>query len=448
MTGWIRTVLRELRRGTPLFAFVLFAVLVGVLLWSHSAYWGTRWNQLGVHLRDNFILLAPLAVALGVWQGGRSRRSGVGELHDSTRRSALIRHSSEVVALTVAAYAGALVGLASAGWTILVTGGYGLSIALLYVAGLLPALLSYSALGFLIGRWLSWRVAAPVAGVVSYLVLGFVLWNDDKRAVTLGGGWLGGTEIFAFDLDGLMLSSLGLLIVAIGLLALGSAERRPAAGSAWLTAGVVGAVSTILLFPVTVAAVESGSTDYPEDPDPDLACTADDGPRVCLLAEHRHLLDEATTQAREVLTRFEGIDGAPTRAGPPRRDPASRPSDMLPTTGGDVTPWGDPDERWGPQAYVNVWGFISPTSYCHTDEGGLVAGDPGDMFDPRVELVAGWVEQGNIGGQWLRESFPKLAGLFTDATDAQRRDFAGRVIAASRACDPTAAVAADNALRK
>ncbi|MGB3762149.1 MAG: hypothetical protein WA966_02930, partial [Ornithinimicrobium sp.] len=198
----------ELRSGlAPWFLFAVALTMVALLWLDHSDDWGGRWNSLGRFMRALVIVLGPVCVTLGAWQGGRRSRTGVNELLASTPRTALTRQSVEIAALCIAISVGVFIGWASAAWTIVLVGGWGSLAGLWYMLGLVPAVLAYTSAGYAIGSIAPWRIVAPMAGVATYLLVGIVLWNSDDIAVPMGGGWLGGTNGYAFDMDALLWSS-------------------------------------------------------------------------------------------------------------------------------------------------------------------------------------------------------------------------------------------------
>lgn len=443
MRGWLGAVGRELRHGTCVGGFLAMAVLLATLLWMHSSSWGARWNHLGVQVREDMILLAPLAVVLGAWQGGRARRSEVEELLGSTRRSFLARQSAEVVALGVALFAGVMLGYASAAWTIVWTGGYGTWAAAAYVVGAFPALLADVAIGHLVGRLLVWRFVAPIAGVLTYIALGFLLWDNNSRPVLWGGGWLGGMATSAFDTDAW---AWGLAVGAaatVGLLGLGAFERRPARSTGWIGAAAAGLGLVVLAAPAALGAMDAAKPDYPQVSDPALACTHDGGPRACVFEQDRHQLDEATVQARAMLRRLRGIPGAPTWAGPSVDD---HDGSRLNVWVGETTPWGDPEPSQA-NPYVSYLNLFAPDS-CPPARGSdsvHLPGDPDGTAFGGSDLVAEWLE-GSAGGDEPHGASAELRRRFAASTDAQRRAYAGRLHQAAVECDPAAARAAIDVL--
>src|SRR5690606_14141120 len=86
-SGATRHVLRtELRRSTAGVAAVATLALGASLLVAEASSWAGRWMGLAAAVRFSTLLLAPAAVALGVWQGGRERRRRIGGLLASTPR--------------------------------------------------------------------------------------------------------------------------------------------------------------------------------------------------------------------------------------------------------------------------------------------------------------------------------------------------------------------------
>lgn len=442
MTGWLRAMLRELRHGTCLLAFVAMAALVGVLLWSKGPDWGTRWNELGAAVRDYMILLVPAALMLGVWHGGRARRSEVDELMASTRRAALWRQSSEIAALALAAYLGLLVGVASAAWSILVVGGYGTWAAVAYLVAALPTIAAYIAVGYLIGRAVAWRIVAPVAGVLAYLILGFWLWNSDKLAVLMGAGWLGGTDTFAFDTEGWGWTLVFAAIAALAVTALASAERRPARSLTWSVLAVGGLVLVGLTVQPALAATNAGSRHFPQVTHPALACTAD-APKVCVLKADQHLLPETTRQARRALAELSGLDGAPTWARPPLPDGTS--PGFLQVQPGHTTPWGKPDRRYGNQSFVDVYSVFDPDG-CSSDAASGIA-------SAGVDSVVLWLTYGDRSSTEIFDSLDAsetshtaILRRFLASSSDERRTYLTRLIHAGQTCDPVAIRKAVDAL--
>lgn len=76
----------ELRRSAALGA-ALITVVVGVgALYVSTGRWSTGWMALALAIREYLLLLWPLALAAGAWQGRREHRAKVGELFATTAR--------------------------------------------------------------------------------------------------------------------------------------------------------------------------------------------------------------------------------------------------------------------------------------------------------------------------------------------------------------------------
>ena len=449
MTGWLRALRAELRHGIAPWASLAVAVTMVALLWlDHTADWGGRWNSLGRFVRELVIVLGPICVVLGAWQGGRSRRARVAELLASTRRTTMQRHSIELVALWLSITTGALLGWASAAWTIALVGGWGTYAAALYVLGLVPTVAAYTTAGYVVGAVAPWRIVAPIAGVATYVGVGLLLWRSDNIAVPMGSGWLGGTDGYPFDLDALLLSMAVLLLMALSLWAAVSVERRPGASWRWLVVLVPGLLGTVVLFPLTVQASDSGRDSLRMTAAP-LDCTPDE-PVVCVLAEDRLLLPETVARARPVLERLARIPGAPTRA-MPMRD--SGDTTVLGVDPGATTPWGDVDREWGGDVNVDLYSVFAPETYCPV---GLFDEAPRPVrraFRGTMDMMAWWLDPGTQhldpetlmeeeNSSWVRE----LAERFLASTDDQRDQYAAAVLAAARECDTSAVRAAADVL--
>jgi hypothetical protein len=395
-------------------------------------------------MRDLVIVLGPVCVTIGAWQGGRGRRARVGELLASTRRTALQRKSVEIAALWLAISTGVLLGWASAAWTIVLVGGWGSPAAAWYLLGDFPAVLAYATAGYAIGFLAPWRIVAPVAGVATYAGVGLLIWNSGTVAVPMGGGGLGGTDGYLFNLDALALSMGVLLLAALALWGIVSAERRPGASWRWLPVLVVGALGAAVLSPLAVQAAGLRMA-----PDPRLACTPDK-PKVCVLAEDRLLLPETVARARPVLARLGRIPGAPSRA-MPLQD--ARNTSALGVEPGATTPWGTVDHKWGGEVNLGVYALFTPDTYCPTGRYGQAPRPVVRAFRGVPDMLAAWIDPRAYGlrvdelaEEGGSDRIRQMQDRFIASNEQQRTDFAARMLAAARACDPSAARAAVHAL--
>lgn len=296
----------ELLRSTAPAAAMATLVLGAVLMYSEASSWAGRWMPFAAAVRFSTLLLAPVAIALGAWQGGRERRRRIGEQLAGTPRP---RWQPSVVSwagVTLGCWLGLLVVVAAG--AALVTpvatyagGGWWWLLAVTPVA-----LAAMTAVGIALGRVAPLWVAAPVAMIVVY---GLQVYAHD--AWGLGGAqWLA-PIVAVHDAWGVTLSGQIHLQQALwfgGLAATGlvlaAARRR------WLA-----------ILPVAVAAAGAvpflvGPPSHGWEQDQvatELVCTEDD-PQVCLIRQEAFLLDDVTPVVRDALARFEGVPGGPTRA--------------------------------------------------------------------------------------------------------------------------------------
>ena len=448
MRGWLRELLRELTRGVPLLTFVAIAVTMTVLLWSRGEVWGGRWNTLAWLSREYLILLAGITMAFAAWQGGRASRDGMRDLLGSTRASALLRQSVEVVAVTLAAYLGVLIGVATAGVSIVRLGGWGSSAAVYQFLGMAPALLAYAALGYAIGRALPGRVVAPFAGLAGYLLLAVPMYVSKTVPVLFGNGFLGDDVHREFSVRTLLLSGAGLAAAAIFFLALAALERRPAPSRPTRAVSVTAGVAMVGLAPLTLASA-AAALDNPAPSNPPVVCTTDDGPRVCVHAQDRVALDEATRQAREVIAALEGIHAAPTWAGP-RALAGAETVEMLPVEPAWITPWGELNASRGAPVLVDPFALFDPSASCTSAGWPAPAEAKVASFYERAHLLTRWLRGDEADWEWLASpdtvGVSELERRFAVSTDEQRLDFASAVREAALTCHVNAVVAADRHL--
>ena len=175
-------------------------------------------------------------------------------------------------------------------------------------------------------------------------------------------------------------------------------------------------------------------------PDPRLACTPDK-PKVCVLAEDRLLLSETVARARPVLARLGRIPSAPTRAMPLRdaRDPS-----VLGVDPGATTPWGKVDHKWGGDVNLGVFALFHPRHRL-SDRPLRPGTTPGRPSVPRGCGPAGclgpsrgrWPPVRRVGGGRGHHRVREMRARFIASDEQQRTDFAARMLAAARACDPS-----------
>ncbi|MEU6022940.1 hypothetical protein [Micromonospora sp. NPDC047134] len=320
----MRRILRtELRRGTaPLAA----AAMCGAGVWMlvvHPEDWGGRWAGLANYLRTSLLILCALMIAAGAWQAGRERRRGIDEMVGSTSRPGWQPVLVAWLAVTLAGTLGVLLAFAGAAALVVPVATYSGGGWWWTLLGGVLALGVATAGGMCVGRLVRWRLAAPVAGLAAYLFLGILTYWD-----TEGVAWLipvqDGRSAYQVAPGPVVAGQAGwLLALTVTLLAL--AARR------WMAAALAGVLAMGVAVPTA-----TGPDPYRLPVDPEavaLVCT-DTGPQVCVARIHAFLLDDVTPLVQPVLTRLDGIPGAPDRA----VDDAARPVDQ-PQVPGDGTIW-------------------------------------------------------------------------------------------------------------
>ena len=189
---------------------------------------------------------------------------------------------------------------------------------------------------------------------------------------------------------------------------------------------------------LALLAPTTSALDYPEAPRTPAQVCASGEPRVCVHAADQHLLDETTVQARQVIRRMRDIPGAPTWAGPSTGN-AILPAQMLPVQPGATTPFGAHAE--GDEAsMVGTTTLFSFDQWCAGPNG--FAEGVSDEVQTRSLMASEWAGEGRV----LQEDGNPLSPRLAASSPRQRDDFAGRMLAAAKSCDPAAAVAAADAL--
>jgi hypothetical protein len=281
------------------------------MLAVHPDDWGGRWAGLANYLRVSLLILCALMIAAGAWQSGRERRRDIDELIASTPRPGWQPLVVAWFVVTLAGAAGLVV--AFAGAAVLVArvatytgGGWWWTL----VVGVL-ALAAAAAVGVAVGRLVPLRVAAPIAGLATYLGLAIVAYWDGTPGAWLSpvyGGW---AVYSAVPGRVTALQAAWLVALTVLLLAVTARQRR----AALLAGGLAVAV------PITTG---PGTYRLPADPAAvELVCTSS-GPQVCLSRINAFLIDDVTKVVQPILARLDGIPGAPRRAA----DQAAQPTGL------------------------------------------------------------------------------------------------------------------------
>ncbi|BCJ58781.1 hypothetical protein Jiend_22030 [Micromonospora endophytica] len=155
----------ELRRCAALGA-ALIALLIGVgALYVAPGRWSSGWMALAMAMREYLLLLWPLALAAGAWQGRREHRAKVGELFATTARPRAQRMLPVLGAMAFTlGLAYLLVTVAGIAW-IITTAQHRPLLNFLVVTGVgALSLVAAAWLGLGIGRMLPALVTAPALG--------------------------------------------------------------------------------------------------------------------------------------------------------------------------------------------------------------------------------------------------------------------------------------------
>lgn len=301
----------ELRRSTaPVVGIGLLLVSVAFLYglsgpWGkRTAPWDEQWTGLAQWTRYVSLLVLPLVLGAGAWQGSRDKRSGVPELFATTPRAPWRRALPTAAAVAITLTAGYVALLVIGGVQVASTANY-FHLKWLPVAGVMVlALVGSALLGAGIGRLVPSPVTAPVLAVAGLAA----------QASVLQTGWpLLLTPVFDSP-DVTVLTTVAVpvtLTQALWFLGIG------ATGFGLLVAARA-RTRVVALLPVVVSAAVAvpvlSNVDGPVVADPDArALVCDDrGPRVCVTRAHADFLPTLTAPAREALALMEKLPSAPT----------------------------------------------------------------------------------------------------------------------------------------
>ncbi|MFB7587412.1 hypothetical protein [Streptomyces sp. NPDC056169] len=411
----------ELRRGLGPWTGAAVAVTVLVTMYGKAPEWQGRWADVTnlLHVAAG-LLGGPLALAAGCWQGGRDRRRGTNDLWESVPRSPLRRLLVAVAPSALWPAAGVLFAdavCALATWPYVSAGRPFLEL----LAADAMAVAALGALGHLAGRTVRWRLAAPLLGIVGYVVLGLAAYRQGPSR------WLGpaGEHQFFWDRPvwwygpAAMAWAAGLALAAVLAYGLRSARLRPLALVPLAVA--IGAATLILRLP---------PDEGPWRPDPALSRqVCDTGtPQVCLTAVDEDLLPDVSAALAPLNARLKGVPGAPVRwvSGP--GGPAGPGDVALPDARQDAVR----DRLARPALYLN-----SAVSWLFSD-----TCRPGDGTGPNAER-ASLVNLAVI--EWLAPTTDDYGPATTGAqpyidrlnakSPAEQRDYLTRYLAANT-CRP------------
>lgn len=433
MSRTTRRALRtELLRGVAPVAAVVTLLAGTALMYSDANSWAGQWMPLAASVRFSMLILAPVAVALGAWQGGRERRRRIGEQLATTPRPGwqpLVTAWASVtlgcwLALAIVVGAGAALVAPVASYA---GGGWWWILAVAFLA-----LAAMAAVGVALGRAVPSRLTAPVLAIVLYAAQ---VYAHDAVGRLGGKEWL--VPIMpVHDASGAMLpGSVSLQqtlwfagLAASALVLVGSRQRWLALMPAALA--VVGA-APFLTTPATAVTQDEWwlqNTHWEPDPEAsELVCTRDE-PEVCLARYEAFLLDDVTPIARDTLARLEGIPGAPTRAvGSTLGVDVADESYVFVDTG-RVTITGDlhPERSWS----VVRW---RPELHCEAE---TADEEHGYGYDWLAAAVGMWATDsgGARADDRTREALDSLRSM----PESEQKEWAGELITAGETCDTDA----------
>jgi hypothetical protein len=299
----------EMRRSTARGASLLLLVVGVAALYAAPGRWSSGWLSLALSMREYTLLLWPLALAAGAWQGRREHQTGVTELFASTPRSRARRVLPVLIAMAVL--------LAAAYVLIAVAGGLSFVAPARYASPGFFGVTAAGALSLVGAAWLGLGLGRllPVAGTAPALaVLGaaFVVSAAFIRPFWLGAlltPMYGSLQFYPYQtIDGRVSAAFSVWMGALALTGavLFVADRR------WLFAvatvpALAGLGLAILVIPRAEAVTEAPIDRHAAA----LVCT-EDAPKVCVSRVSAGVLDDLTGPAREGLAALARLPGAPT----------------------------------------------------------------------------------------------------------------------------------------
>ncbi|MFJ2896548.1 hypothetical protein ACIO87_16905 [Streptomyces sp. NPDC087218] len=409
----------ELRRGIAPWTGPAVALTLLVPLWSKAAHWQGSWGGTQTELHAAATLLAgPLVAAAACWQGGREHRRRTAELLLSVPRGRLARVVTAMAPVALWAAAGYLVALAAVfAATAPYTGAGGPSLAIAVTD--LGFLLSVAPVGFVVGRLVRWRLAAPVLAAVLYVALGAPGYLEaDARFLSPAEQFSLEGSVPVWWFAPALLAWTGGVGVAV-LLAYATRRRLLA---------VVPLVLAVAAGTVIVRTGEDLLRDDPATTHRVCSRTGPGTPQICLAASDSRLLPRVSEALEGMFSRLEGVPGAPVRYLAPQYGPKDGEASLAHAVRG----WGITRDR-----------LADPRAYAANTALGLTLRDCPDGGDGRSAEEAGRVERTDDAVRsWLADEespwYPESRRLarLEAMPDADRRAWLGRYLATRKSCVP------------
>ncbi|MFD3790464.1 hypothetical protein [Streptomyces cyaneofuscatus] len=410
----------ELRRGIAPWTAPAVTLTIGVPMMAKAPQWQGGWGDTQELLHSCATLIAgPLVAAAGCWQGGREHRRGTAALWLSVPRgrpAQLVMAALPVAVWAVVGHLLAVVGVLAATWPYAGAGGPSVGMTAVDTWFLVCAAFT----GFVVGRLWRWRPAAPVLAAAAYLALGIPSYSDSVRFLNPAEQHsLSGRVPVAWFVP-LMVLWLGAPVVA---LVTAYAVRRRFLAVAPL-------VAAALVAPLIVS---SGEDLFREDPLAEKLICTESVPQVCVSGLDGPLLSPASDALAGLVSRLEGVPGAPVRyvqTSDSRRLPPD--TSRLPYTfrGWTVVR----DRITDPAGYA--WQTVQHLAErgCPTSVTEAEVEDPATVrMRETDDAVAGWLAP--WADSWTGAEY---LNRLTAMGDTERRAWLGRYLATRTSCDPKA----------
>lgn len=347
----------EVVRGFGPWAGAAVLLTLAVALAANARQWQGGWAETREQLHIAATLLgAPLALAAGCWHGGRERRRRTEELMAAAARAPLARLLASALPLVLWVLAGYAVVVALA-W--LATWYCSMGDSPYPVAVLTDAVVLASAVlaGQVVGRVVSWRLAAPLLAVGAYAVLGVLSYDDQDALGHLSPVVDGMTDDVPVWWQPVAMTvwTGGLAVAA--LLAHAAHRRRFAV----LPLAAAVAAGALLVQTGDAGLWRTGTVAGRQ------VCDTSTTPQICVNARYGDLLPQVTDALSGLTGRLEGVQNLPVRfedlPRESRRDEAQLP--MLAPIGRSVVR----GELTEPRRYAWEAGMaLYGRAYCSVEE--------------------------------------------------------------------------------